>query len=197
MIPGSDFKTLFALFEERKESFLQILYKVRLFVKNGSLKAENPLDEQDWEVDSQPEEPRVATEDQRIKLKIKKAGVKFHMDTNSEMDHESRVESFYEVGMVDPFRTKKSLEQTIKEYKKFDFNTETHHKAALKIVYDSLKEGKPIQPPKTVFVPTKKILRQMIRAVAQFGKDNHFRFLLRFALLEDPHVKFQMRPKID
>ena len=46
------------------------------------------------------------------------------MEKNKEMDYESRVESFEEVGMVDPFRTKKSLEEAIKEYKKFDFYAE-------------------------------------------------------------------------
>ena len=59
------------------------------------------------------------------------------------------------------------------------------------------KKGNPLKPPKTVFLPSKKILRQMIRALAQFGKDDHFRFLLRFALLENPNVVFQERPIVE
>ena len=118
------------------------MYKVRLFVKNGSLKADNPLDEEDWEVESRPEEPLVASEEKRIKHN-KKAGVKFYMEINKEMDHESRVESFAEIGMVDPFRTKKSLEETIKEFKKFDFYTEEQHKATLKIITEA-KKGNPL-----------------------------------------------------
>ena len=116
MISEASFKELFELYSDRKNTFLQILYKVRLFVKNGSLKADNVYDGKDWEVESRPEEPP--------EVVVKKAGVQFFMEKNKEMDYESRVESFEEVGMVDPFRTKKSLEEAIKEYKKFDFYAE-------------------------------------------------------------------------
>ena len=50
----------------------------------------------------------------------------------------------------------------------------------------ALQKRKKVQPPKMIFVPSKSLLRKMIRAMLKYGKDE--KFLLRFALLEDPYA---------
>jgi hypothetical protein len=52
----------------------------------------------------------------------------------------------------------------------------------------AFKSKKNVKPPKTVFKPSRKLIRKMIRAVVEFGGENETKFLLRFALI-DPQKK--------
>ena len=47
----------------------------------------------------------------------------------------------------------------------------------------AFKSKKNVKPPKTVFKPSRKLIRKMIRAVVEFGGENETKFLLRFAFV--------------
>ena len=54
-------------------------------------------------------------------------------------------------------------------------------------VREELKKYGYAKPPKTVFVPSRSVIRKMMRAVLKFGEqDDHDKFLLRFGLVMDP-----------
>jgi hypothetical protein len=55
-----------------------------------------------------------------------------------QMDRENKVSKFYELGMTDPFKTRKSIKDAISEVKTFDFYTEVYPTAVMKFIIRSL-----------------------------------------------------------
>jgi hypothetical protein len=51
---------------------------------------------------------------------------------------------------------------------------------------EAVKKDSKVKPPKTVFVPTRKLFRIMMRACVKYRKESHYNFLMRFSLVEDP-----------
>ena len=54
------------------------------------------------------------------------------------MDRENKVSNFYELGMTDPFKTKKSIKDAISEVKTFDFYTEVYPSTVMKCIIIAL-----------------------------------------------------------
>ena len=75
------------------------------------------------------------------------------------------MDTFEEIGMADPFDTKSSLAKTLTYVKQFDFYSEVYPNQVMTAVLEACQKKANIHPPKTVFVPTKKLLRKMIRSV--------------------------------
>ena len=101
------------------------------------------------------------------------------------MDRMNTIDSFEEVGMCNPFRTKKSLEKAKNSINELEFDTEVYPKAIFEAITTAIvmKEEK-INPPKCIFVPDTKMIRIMIKALLTYGKnDQEDVFLLRFGIL--------------
>jgi hypothetical protein len=102
-----------------------------------------------------------------------------------QMDRINTVSHFYELGMLDPFKTKQSIDAAISEVKTFDFYTEVYPQSVMKSIIEALKNKEKVQPPKCIFVPTKGIIKQMQKALLKFGpNDSEDIFLLRFGLFQ-------------
>jgi hypothetical protein len=71
--------------------------------------------------------------------------------------------------MTDPFDTKKSFSDALSEVRTFDFFTEVYPKSIFEKIAKSLEQGKKTQPPKTIFLPSRKLVRTVIRAMIKFG----------------------------
>jgi hypothetical protein len=85
------------------------------------------------------------------------------------MDRENKVSNFYELGMTDPFKTKKSIEDAISEVKTFDFFTQVYPLAVMRGIVEAFKNEEIGQAPKCIFVPEKALLRQMMKALLKYG----------------------------
>ena len=84
------------------------------------------------------------------------------------------IESFEEVGMTDPFKTRTSLAKVLSTVQNYDFTTQVYSEA----IMESNKL------PKTVFIPSRQLLRTIIRAAIKFGKkDSAQIFFMRFGLI--------------
>jgi hypothetical protein len=95
---------------------------------------------------------------------------------------------FEDVGMLDPFEIPKSFELAHEVLKQYNFYTEVYPDNVVSEILEATTEKRNMQPPKCIFVPSKKIVRTMIRAMAEYGAtDSEECFLLRFGLLEDPN----------
>jgi len=106
-----------------------------------------------------------------------------------EMDQENRIETFEEIMMADPIDSKKSLNETINTIRTYDFYSEVYPSTIMQPIIDDFENRGSINPPKTVFLPSRSLWRKMIRALVKFGpqdQTNPSKFLLRFALVENP-----------
>jgi hypothetical protein len=55
-------------------------------------------------------------------------------------------------------------------------------------LYEAVRKTNSIKPPKCIFIPTREMVRTMIRAIYKWGStDTTEAFLLRFGLLDDPN----------
>jgi hypothetical protein len=54
----------------------------------------------------------------------------------------------------------------------------------------AIEAGLRPQPPKTIFLPTKRLLRIMIRAVLLYGEEDPDTFCLRFGLSEFKKIQY-------
>jgi hypothetical protein len=88
------------------------------------------------------------------------------------MDRVNKVLNFYELGMTDPFKTKKSLKDAISEVKTFDFFTEVYPEAVMKQITEAIKNEHEVQAPRCIFVPEKALLRQMMKALLKYGAND-------------------------
>jgi hypothetical protein len=102
------------------------------------------------------------------------------------MDRANNISNFYELGMTDPFKTKKTIADAISEIKTFDFYTEVYPQSVMKSILEALKNNEKVQAPKCIFVPDKSMIMQMQKALYKFGpKDSEDIFLLRFGLFRN------------
>ena len=87
--------------------------------------------------------------------------------------------------MADPFHTKKSLEESIEYCKTFDFFAMVYPTQIMESCLEAFNHKGSIVPPKTVFKPSKSVLRKMIRAIVEYGDDTESKFMMRFGLVID------------
>ena len=95
------------------------------------------------------------------------------------MDLKHKVDSFLELAMCDPFSPEKSLVEAKSFVDKICFQID---------VYDEelMVEG---ELPKTVFVPSRKLFRQIYRAMLVHGPDESKNaFFMRFGLLDNSYT---------
>ena len=67
--------------------------------------------------------------------------------------------------MADPFNTKVSIARSLAYIENFDFNSEVYPNQIMKAVLEACQKNDNIHAPKTVFIPSTKLLRKMIRCV--------------------------------
>ena len=95
--------------------------------------------------------------------------------------------------MADPFANKKSFVDALSHVKTFSFYTEVYDQISEEVT-EAIQRGENIKPPKTRFVPSRTLIRKMMRAVAKFGNsDDPANFLLRFGLVESPIAFLRQR----
>jgi hypothetical protein len=56
-----------------------------------------------------------------------------------QMDRTNHVKNFYDLGMSDPMKTKKSLKCALSEVKTFDFFTEVYPSSVMKSIIEAIK----------------------------------------------------------
>jgi hypothetical protein len=68
------------------------------------------------------------------------------------------------------------------------FEVDVYPKDVMSELHEAVEKTGSIKPPKCIFIPTRKMVRTMIRAIYKWGsKDTTEAFLLRFGLLDDPN----------
>jgi len=102
------------------------------------------------------------------------------------MDLKNEQTSFEALLILDP-NNKKSLEECEKVAQEIDFYTNVYPDSVIDpLIYNS-KVKRSIIPPKCIFLPSKDMMRTIVKANLKYGKkDNLQEFLLRFGLLECP-----------
>jgi len=84
------------------------------------------------------------------------------------MDITHTVDSFEEVGMANPWCTKRSFADALSHVKTFDFFTGVYGEMPDEVT-KAISNGEYIKPPKTRFVPSRTLIRKMMRAVVKHG----------------------------
>jgi hypothetical protein len=119
-------------------------------------------------------------EDMTLEKKLHDVSMRCDMDTTNTVD------TFEEVGMANPWSTKKSFLDALSHVKTFDFYTGVYGEVPEEFK-QAISNGEHIKPPKTRFVPSRTLIRKMMRAVVKYGDQGCQRtFLLRFGLPEEP-----------
>jgi len=98
-------------------------------------------------------------------------------------DKHHKIESFEEIGMIDPFQ-KKSIEKANARIQKLGFDKKIYPPAIMDVIYNAMFGVQYASPPKVVFVPDKKTLRAMVKAVLKYGKEPLQVFMLRFGIVD-------------
>lgn len=102
-----------------------------------------------------------------------------------ELDNQNKVNSFEEIGMLNPFHTKKSAIEATMLVKTFDWQTEIYPDQVIRQLLEAVRTQDKVKPPKTIFIPTKSLCQTMIRALVEFGeKEPLKKLLVRFGLEE-------------
>ena len=100
------------------------------------------------------------------------------------------ITSFAEIGLIDPFSTKKKGEDALNTLSSFEIMTDIYPENI--IDQDMLTRGKKFKPsktlPKMIFLPHKNLLRTMVRAILKYGTEPEHAFLMRFGIIEDMSI---------
>ena len=97
-------------------------------------------------------------------------------------DTKHKVKSFEELGLLDPFG-KKSLITAVSCVKKFNYKNTSIYPKIMDVVFNAMWGVKYASPPKMSFIPDKKTLRGMVKAVLKYGSEPPDVFFLRFGIL--------------
>ena len=82
------------------------------------------------------------------------------------MDKENKVQTFEEIGLINPYAVKKSLKNCIKEVASWDFYNNVYKEELLGDLISRVREGESkVPPPKCMFYPEQNLLRIMVKAV--------------------------------
>ena len=98
------------------------------------------------------------------------------------MDRTNTVATFASIGMIDPYEkpAKDALAKAKKTVDEYLWNNDVYPKDTMKAAH------KLLQPPKCIFIPSKKMMRSMVKAVVRKKPDeSEFDFLLKFGLVEN------------
>lgn len=85
------------------------------------------------------------------------------------MELNNTVENFEELGLVDPFNLKSSMEVAEMELKIFDFYIDVYPNAVVEACLKAVKEKSNFRPPKCIFIPNKEMMRTMIKALIMWN----------------------------
>jgi len=149
MLPTADRDTQIEVFNANKTFQLSLLEKIHSMVKQGALKKgphvvlnEKGIEDDNNDKDeSECEEPYEMAPPKKCKKKTKgnhMAELKMSMD----MDRVHVIETFEEIGMTDPFRTKNSIKVAKRRVAKLNFEKEVYpNSIATTIMEAALKDG--------------------------------------------------------
>ena len=110
------------------------------------------------------------------------------------MDNRSKITTFEEILMQNPFNNSSSLKKTKKQLETYDFDEFIYPRHTYNL--DDLDNI--LTPPSLIFLPDVKLLRIMVKANLMFSKVEKLpHFLLRFGLIDDTitdeYLYFQFR----
>ena len=86
--------------------------------------------------------------------------------------------------MCDPFRPQESIKETIEWVEGLDFKKDVYPSFMMKSIFEACRKKRNIKSPKTIFVPSKTLLRKMILAMIEFRDEDDHQFFLRFGFID-------------
>ena len=96
------------------------------------------------------------------------------------MDFVNKVQSFEEVQMINPFK-EDSISQMKANLQSWIYSKLVYPRRCYKFTNDETM----IVPPRMIFIPSKSVIRTMVKANLMYGEtDTLEQFLLRFGLLD-------------
>ena len=101
-----------------------------------------------------------------------------------QMDRRNKVHTLVDLGLTDPFKTKKTIDDALLEVRTFDFWTEVYPDSVMEVLLEAVRNKENVHPPKCIFVPDRVIVRHILKALIKFKEDSDEIFLLRFGLHE-------------
>jgi hypothetical protein len=75
------------------------------------------------------------------------------------MEKKSKIKTFEELGMTNPFRTKETLAETKAYVDQIAFTNDVYPEHMLSTILLAVKDKTSIKPPKVVFIPNRTLLR--------------------------------------
>ena len=170
-LPGAVLSELQENFKVRLENWMAVMKKIKGNMRKGMLD-----DLYDDKGHADPDEPTSATEEQIramspeiIPLKEKKesTGVDIFIEVKMRMDMNKVdfIDTFEEIGMSNPL-DKTSIEFTEEHCSKFEFSQDVYpNMGMMDLVAAAFSNDSVIKQPKVIFLPGRRILRKMIRAM--------------------------------
>ena len=164
MLPDAKLTDLMEVFKERKNLLLKIMKKIAKLV-NRKLKQEP----RETIEDNLPDDDLNAPEKGNEKEKAKQIDGGTNLLIRMGLDRENTIDTFEELGMTNPFDTKKSFQDALSEVRTFDFYTEVYPNLGMNHVMSIMSSDVTIEPPKCIFLPSRRLTRLMIRAMIRFS----------------------------
>jgi hypothetical protein len=104
------------------------------------------------------------------------------------MNLKDEIDCLSDLIMYNPLEGKKQKEVARKTLKQYDFFTQVYPVNVLGLLLEAVRTKKSIKPPPCIFMPSKKVIKDMVISNLKFSKkDTIENFLLRFGLLDNPN----------
>jgi len=91
------------------------------------------------------------------------------ISTKLEMDLKNEVNTLEELGMSDPICPEESLKVAESVIKNLNFFYDMYPKEVMDKVKERIEYGYDMDPPKCIFVPSKDVMRTIIKGLLKFG----------------------------
>ena len=88
------------------------------------------------------------------------------------MDRKNKVHNLVDLGLTDPFKTKKTIDDALLEVRTFDFWTEVYPDSVMDVILEAVRNKENVQPPKCIFVPDRVVIRHILKALVKFKDDS-------------------------
>ena len=103
-----------------------------------------------------------------------------------ELDRVTVIKTLSEIGLIDPFSSKRKGEEAQQTLSLFDISKDIYPEKIMEPIREKYGMGhKFVNPPKVIFLPHPNIIRTMVRAILKYGTEPEFAFMMRFGIVED------------
>ena len=86
-----------------------------------------------------------------------------------EMETVKRIGSFRSLGMFDPTDSEATLEDALSYIQQIDYRKEVYLNLKMEACAAAFGPNS-VKPPKSIFMPTRKFIRKMMRAMIKYGR---------------------------